>query len=297
MKLKKLRFSVAAMAMSVVSAHAQVLLEDDAIRVDADEIVLAYDSVIPESRQAMMRSKEGNIRGFLLDYFTYKRLAQAARDQGIDQKPEVAMRQQYLISRVLTEALVEDYIASSAKPDFEVIAREYYAADKSGFVMPEQVHAKHILLKTGENSTDAEVLARANALLKELKTDKGRFEELARKHSDDPSVENNQGDLGYFSRGQMVKPFEEAAFSLKKGKLSKPVKTDYGYHIIYVVDKKEEQQQSFDQVKEVLVARAKKNFRDAKQQEIIEKYRENPAVQIHSEAIDKLVEQLLNEQQ
>lgn len=297
MKLKKLPLFVALTGLFVLSAHAQVLLEDDAVKVDIAEIVLAYDSVIPETRQAMMRSKESNIRGFLLDYFTYKRLAQAARDQSVDQKPDVVMRQQYLINRVLTEALVEDYIASSVKPDFEAIAQEYYAADKSSFVRPEQVHAKHILLSTDEGVTDADVLEQANALFKELKSDLSKFEDLAREYSDDPSVENNGGDLGFFGRGQMVKPFEDAAFSLKKGKLSKPVKTGYGYHIIYVLDKKKEQQQSFEQVREALVARAEKNFRDARQQEVIEKYRENPTVRINNEAIDKLVEQLLENQQ
>lgn len=290
------RVFVAATALCIMSTQAQVLLEDDAVQVDTKEIVQAYEHVIPESRQAMMRSKESNIRGFLLDYFTYKRLAEAAREKGVDRQPGTVMRQQYLTNRLLTEVLIDDYIATSAKPDFEAIAQEYYQTEKSSFILPEQVHARHILLEIGKDESEAEVLQRANALIKELKKDLSRFEELAKEHSSDPSAEVNGGDLGFFQRGQMVKPFEEAAFALKKDKLSKPVKTDFGYHIIHVLEKQKEQQQSYAEVKEALIARAVEDFRNVKRLEVVNKYRESPKVKIHDEAIADLVKQLLDEQ-
>ena len=90
-----------------------------------------------------------------------------------------------------------------------------------------QVKASHILVST---------LDEAKHVLSELKAGK-EFSELARKHSSCPSGKNC-GDLGFFGKGQMVKEFEEAAFKLKPGEVSAPVKTQFGYHIIKVTEKR-----------------------------------------------------------
>lgn len=93
--------------------------------------------------------------------------------------------------------------------------------------MVPQVHAKHILVKSEEE---------ANAILFDLKHGKS-FEDIAKQKSTCPSGKNG-GDLGWFGRGMMVKEFEQAAFALKKGELSKPVKTQFGWHVIKVEDVK-----------------------------------------------------------
>lgn len=91
-----------------------------------------------------------------------------------------------------------------------------------------RIRASHILVST---------LEAANQVLDELK-EGNDFEELAKKYSSCPSSENG-GDLGLFSKGQMVKEFEDAAFSLKIGEISKPVKTQFGYHIIKVTERED----------------------------------------------------------
>ncbi|MBW3004706.1 peptidyl-prolyl cis-trans isomerase [Candidatus Woesearchaeota archaeon] len=91
--------------------------------------------------------------------------------------------------------------------------------------MPKKVHAKHILVKTQEE---------ANAILYDLKHGMD-FDEVAKARSLCPSGKKG-GDLGWFGKNQMVKEFETAAFNLKKDELSKPVKTQFGYHIIKVVE-------------------------------------------------------------
>jgi parvulin-like peptidyl-prolyl isomerase len=90
-----------------------------------------------------------------------------------------------------------------------------------------EVRASHILVETEKE---------ANELLKRIEAGES-FEELAKKYSKCPSGRNG-GDLGYFTRGMMVPEFEEAAFELPKGKVSKPVQTDFGYHLIKVYDKR-----------------------------------------------------------
>ena len=93
--------------------------------------------------------------------------------------------------------------------------------------MPKEVRASHILVKTE---------AEANEILFDLKRG-ASFEDMAMKKSLCPS-KSKGGDLCFFTRGRMVKEFEDAAFSLQKGELSKPVKTQFGYHIIKVTDQK-----------------------------------------------------------
>jgi peptidyl-prolyl cis-trans isomerase D len=104
------------------------------------------------------------------------------------------------------------------------------------YTTPEQVRASHILLKT-EGKDDATVKAKADEVLKQAKAG-GDFAELAKKFSEDESSAKNGGDLDYFGRGKMVPEFDQVAFTLPSGQTSDLVKTQYGYHIIKVVDKK-----------------------------------------------------------
>ncbi len=111
-----------------------------------------------------------------------------------------------------------------------------YNNDIEQYTTPEQVRASHILLKT-EGKDDAAVKAKAEDLLKQAKAG-ADFAELAKKHSEDEGSAKNGGDLDYFQRGRMVAEFDQAAFAMQPGEISGPVKTQYGYHIIKLVDKK-----------------------------------------------------------
>lgn len=127
---------------------------------------------------------------------------------------------QYLSIRKLMEPLVE-------VTDEEV--KEYFEENKEMFDEQEQVDARHILVEEEDL---------ANELYEKLK-DGADFAELAQEHSTDGSAAAG-GDLGFFPRGKMVPEFEEKAFSLEVGKISEPVKSEFGYHIIETLDKKEE---------------------------------------------------------
>jgi len=126
--------------------------------------------------------------------------------------------------------------------------QEYYNTNKAKYSRPEQVHARHILLKT-EGKDDAAARAQAVDLVKQLGAG-ANFEELARKYSEDEGSAPNGGDLGLFARGRMVPEFEEAAFSLPVNQISDPVKTQYGYHIIQVTEKQAPYQMEFALVKD-----------------------------------------------
>src|SRR5471030_3208107 len=104
------------------------------------------------------------------------------------------------------------------------------------YTTPEQVRASHILLKT-EGKDDAAVKAKAEDVLKQARAG-GDFAELAKKFSEDTDSAKNGGDLDYFGRGRMVPEFDQAVFAMQPGTISDLVKTQYGYHIIKLVDKK-----------------------------------------------------------
>jgi len=131
--------------------------------------------------------------------------------------------------------------------------KDYYNKNKEEFNEKESVHARHILVKTEEEAK--KIIAQLKPLSGEKLKEK--FIELAKKYSTGPSGANG-GDLGYFTQGQMVPEFNDKAFSMKKGSITlQPVKTQFGYHIIYVEDKKPSMTRAFDEVKGFIEQRLK----------------------------------------
>src|SRR5262245_4279291 len=129
------------------------------------------------------------------------------------------------------------------------IEREYKNNEEQ-YSTPEQVRASHILLKT-EGKDDAAVKAKAEELLKQARGG-ADFAELAKKNSEDEASAKNGGDLDYFGRGRMVPEFDQAVFAMKPGDISELVKTQYGYHIIKLVDKKNATTRTLAEVRQQL---------------------------------------------
>lgn len=148
---------------------------------------------------------------------------------------EANLRSQYKM-----DLAIKELIAQKITPQVKVTEADikgFYDSHPSYFKRPETVRASHILIKVSPDASAA-VKAKAREKLEKIREQlkKGAdFATLAKKYSQGPSAANG-GDLGYFSRGQMVGPFAKAAFSLKKGQISQIVKTSFGYHLIKVTD-------------------------------------------------------------
>jgi peptidyl-prolyl cis-trans isomerase D len=130
-----------------------------------------------------------------------------------------------------------------------------YQQNIQQFQVPNRVHAEHILLLTTTGKTDAEVAEikkKAEDILAQAKKKGANFEDLAKKYSEDPGSKAKGGDLGWVLQGQTVPEFEKAAFSLNKGEISDLIKTQYGFHIIKVLDKETAHTKTFDEVKDTL---------------------------------------------
>jgi peptidyl-prolyl cis-trans isomerase D len=130
-----------------------------------------------------------------------------------------------------------------------------YQQDIQQYEVPNRVHVEHVLLMTvGKTDAElAEIRLKADDVLKQAK--KGtKFEDLAKKYSEDPGTKDKGGDLGWIAQGQTVPEFEKTAFSLPKGSISDVVKTQYGFHIIKVLDKETAHTKTFEEVKDSIKA-------------------------------------------
>jgi len=130
--------------------------------------------------------------------------------------------------------------------------RQYYTANEKRYSTPEERRASHILVKADKGAPAAErdkARAKAESLLAEVRKNPASFADLARKNSDDPGSAERGGDLDFFARGAMVKPFEDAAFGLKQGEISGIVESDFGFHIIQVTGARGGDKKSFDSVR------------------------------------------------
>lgn len=186
-----------------------------------------------------------------------------AVENNYDQEEEFIKELEFNKTNILKNYSLRKVLNSVNVTDEEI--EKYYNSNTESFKTPESVQASHILVKTEEE---------ANDILKEIENGLS-FEEAAGKHSSCPSKAKG-GDLGSFNKGQMVPEFENAAFGMEEGQVSKPVKTQFGYHIIKLVDKKEPTTSDFaevkDQIRQFLMGRKQNNLYIAKTTELRDKY-------------------------
>jgi peptidyl-prolyl cis-trans isomerase C len=201
------------------------------------ELTFAEGEVGAEIAGLPVESKRRVLLEYLLEAHLF---ATAAEKAQLGQGKEFDERVAYYRLRALRDTFYEKQVRDAIT---EQQAKAAYEAQIAKLPPEEEVHARHILVKTEDEAKD---------IIKQIKAG-ADFSELAKKSSDGPSAQTG-GDLGYFSRGQMVKPFEDAAFALEKGQISGPVKTEFGWHVIKVEDKRNRPVPAFDEVKDQLVA-------------------------------------------
>jgi peptidyl-prolyl cis-trans isomerase C len=198
---------------------------------------------------AEIGSELGNLpdatkRRVLIEFLIENQLfADAAEAQKLGNGPAFDERLQYWKRRSLREAYFETSLKGGVT---DVEAKKLYDAQVSQIKPEQEVKARHILVET-------EVLAKEIAA-KVASGDDKLFAEQAKAHSKDPGTKDEGGDLGFFGRGQMVPQFEEAAFKLKKGEISAPVQSQFGWHLIKVDDTRTKQPPEFAAVKERILA-------------------------------------------
>lgn len=206
-----------------VAQNNDVLITIENEQITAGEFLAIYNKNNVEIESAQKKTMSEYLELFI----NFKLKVHEAQRQGLDTSSTfqnelggyvTQLGQPYLLDNQFTEDLIKE------------------AYDRLQF----EVNASHILVKLPENPSPADTLEaynKAMTLYEQAKSDSD-FQTIAIKNSDDPSVKQNGGDLGYFSAFRMVYPFESAAFNTPVGEVSKPVRTAFGYHILYVKDKR-----------------------------------------------------------
>ncbi len=152
------------------------------------------------------------------------------------------------------DSLVRNYVDKKNIQVSDDEVSKFYESNPDSFKSPEQVRASHILLQVAKDEPQeirTQKRLEMAGLIGQIEKG-GDFAQLAQSHSDCPSKQQG-GDLGTFSRGQMVKPFEEVAFNMNPGDVSDIVETEFGYHVIKLVEKNEARQEEFVDVKDQII--------------------------------------------
>ncbi|WP_173933538.1 peptidylprolyl isomerase [Chelativorans sp. Marseille-P2723] len=227
----------AASLMSISGIHA--FAQEDAVvatlngqPITEADLALAESELDPQFGQLPAEQKRAAALSAIIDVRLF---AAEAEKQQIDQSQDFLDRMEFLRERALHSAYIDQNVVGNIT-DEDVRAR--YDAEVADLALPEEVHARHILVETEEEAKD---------IIAQL--DEGAdFAELAQESSKDGAAANG-GDLGYFTAERMVPEFSEAAFAMEPGTHStEPVQTQFGWHVIKVEDKRRQQPPSFDQV-------------------------------------------------
>jgi peptidyl-prolyl cis-trans isomerase D len=207
----------------------------DEFRYKNEKVKLDYALIKPEDLEAKISPDEAEIR------------AAYEKNKSKYQVPE---------RRVVRYALVDVNQIRQSVQVSEDMLKQQYMANIQQYQVPNRVHVQHILFMTVGKTTDAEieeVRKKAEDVLKQVRKG-GKFEDLAKKYSEDPGSKDKGGDLSWITQGQTVPEFEKTAFSVAPGQVSDLVKTQYGFHIIKVLEKQTAHTKPFEEVKDSLRA-------------------------------------------
>ncbi len=209
-----------------------VLAKVNGQEIRQSDVALAEEELGPSLAQMDPATKKDNVLSFLIDL---KIVAKAAEDKKVENSEDFKRRMAFTRSRLLMDSLLATEGKAATTDD--AMKKVYEEASKQ-ITGEQEVHARHILVETEDE---------AKAIKAEL--DKGAdFAELAKKKSKDPGASDG-GDLGFFTKEQMVPEFSAVAFALEPGKISDPVKSQFGWHVIKVEEKRDRKPPDFEQVK------------------------------------------------
>ena len=256
---------------------------DQTITLSDLEQIIGY---LSDNRQAMIEQNPQVKESILRQYVQSIVISQQAKKEGFDKKPEVSQKLNFYSDSLLSNLYLEKQIGDKVTVTEEE-TKAYYDEHRNEFTTPEMIKARHILVKVDPSASEEEkkqAYQKAEDILKQVQ-DGEDFAELATELSDDSHTQSKGGDLGFFSRGKIVKPFEDVAFEMKPGETSGIVETQFGYHIIRVEDRKEETLHSYDSMKERIQQRLLQQKKSTYVNDFIDKAMQDAKAELYPEKI------------
>ncbi|MFO1097732.1 MAG: peptidylprolyl isomerase [Xanthobacteraceae bacterium] len=237
-------------AAPAAAANDPVVAKVNGIEVRESDLVLAEEDVGQSIPAATPEAKRDWLINYVADMLV---LAKYAEDHKLPEAADFKRRLAFLRNKALMDSVLRD--TGKAALTNEAMRSVYSDAVKQ-MADEQEVHARHILFRVPDASDESASKAaeeKAKAALARIK--KGEdFATVAKALTEDPPGKQDGGDLGFFTKDQMVPEFSEAAFKLDKGQVSEPVKSAFGWHIIKIEDKRKRQAPEFDQVKDQIEA-------------------------------------------
>ena len=247
---------------------------------DVDRLISYQSAQLQKQLQESPEQRSELVRQILLK----KAVADRARKEGFEKKPEVKEQLGYVIDDFLArEYLTKVVTANVTVPEEEM--KKYYKENEKEFQLPEEVKVRHIFVSVAKDATpEAKEKARAKAegLLARLKQGED-FAKLAAASSEDTSSGAKGGELGTISPGGSVEAFEKAAFALKAGEISGVVESPYGFHIIRVDERKEPRLATFDEAKEYIEKKLQGEFQEKKARDFIDRLAKESGLEVTEE--------------
>lgn len=242
-----------------------ILISDGDLTVTKHEAQMMFKDMNYSQRERMSNSL-GKFNSLLTDFLIEKKKIKAAKKLKIDQQELVQWKINKSKNRILSDQLITQFRNAIIIPeDINLLAEEYYKTNPKEFTSEETIKVAHILLSTSgkQDQKDKDILfAKLVSIATEIEKGKLTFEEAAKLHSDDKGSAKNGGIINHFGKGQMVKSFEEAAFKLKNNNnISEVIESQFGYHLIKLIDRKNAALQPYAQVKAQLIESESRKYR------------------------------------
>ncbi len=268
-----------------VKKEGKVVAQVDDVTITTGELQEELDK-LPPYLKGRVATAEGR-REFLDNLLTRKALMLEADTLGIENDPQISRQIAEYKERLVLQKLMQDNIPKDPQLSDEEI-RKYFDEHTDEFKEGAQVRVRHVLIKSEPGDPDAkkqEARRKAEQVRKRARGGED-FEKLAKQYSEDVGSKNRGGDLGFFPRGRMAKPFEDTAFALSKpNEISDVVETQFGYHVIQYVDRQEPKEKTFDEAKEQIRRRLAPQRQRDSYQTFITNIKDKRKIVVHDDVL------------
>lgn len=275
-------------AIAATLAPDAPLIVDGPLAIDAGD-VQGYLLKVPADKRVDFLTDYDRVAGVADALFIQRALASKAKAEGLDKDPVVQRRLRQSQEAVLADLYVEKLTKEPLKVNLERRAEEIYKSEPERFKTPELVATQQILVGPKWRTREM-ALARANEVYELAKSGKEDFLTLAGRYSDDPSLNKNGGDLGFSSPNSFVPSVRDAIAKMKaKGEIVGPIESEYGFHIIRLVERKLPETIPFAAVKNKLIVAERQRLEGARVDDALKVIRSSPTVVTHRDNVEALV--------